>query len=261
MSNKIEQYYALVEKAKKLYQEHEQITDEEVHLEWCDACKEINLWAYWQGRNHVDSTKLMLVGQDWGCAEEDKETVQNVLAINQGRDVRYLDNIKICPTDQSLITLFDSIGYRDIAKIDYSDLFFTNLILGYRSHNCSGNFKAAWINDSKALFKELVKIIQPEVILCLGRLTAVGALKSLESPIPPLLKAGKFNAFIESNENPIEVRYGTGKTLYLFAFAHCGQMGTLNRNRQEGITTSSSLNNQIKDWKRILNCFNPNIAI
>jgi uracil-DNA glycosylase len=257
MNEKIEQYYALVEKAKKLYQKHEQVVNA-VRLRWCDACKEIILWTYWQGRNHIDSAKLMLVGQDWGCPEEDEGTVQNALAMNQGHAVRYLNNTKICPTDRSLIELFDSIGYQDIAKIDYPELFFTNLILGYRSHNCSGNFKAAWVNECKALFKELVQIIQPEVILCLGRNTAVGTLKALESAVPALLEAdGKFHTFIESNENPINVRYGADKAVYLFSLAHCGQMGTLNRNKREGGKTNSGLDRQKGDWKRVLDYYRP----
>ena len=38
-----------------------------------------------------------------------------------------------------------------------------------------------------------------------------------------------------------------GRRAYVFALAHCGAMGTLNRNRKK----NTSLDNQLKDWRKI----------
>lgn len=71
-------------------------------------------------------------------------------------------------------------------------------------------------------------IIQPKVILCLGRATFAGVLRSLETERLP--RMGVYHRFVESDENPVEVRMENGHTAYVFALAHCGAMGTLNRN-------------------------------
>jgi hypothetical protein len=38
-----------------------------------------------------------------------------------------------------------------------------------------------------------------------------------------------------------------GKTAYVFALAHCGAMGTLNRNSKK----SADLGKQLNDWRKI----------
>ena len=54
------QYQELIADVQNAY------LSESRELRWCNECKEINLWAYWQGRGHLDAD-IMLVGQDWGC--------------------------------------------------------------------------------------------------------------------------------------------------------------------------------------------------
>jgi hypothetical protein len=63
---KVTAYQALISDVKAFYEaQGKQHDNEPVYLTWCDACKEINLWTYWQGRGNLDA-RIMLVGQDWG---------------------------------------------------------------------------------------------------------------------------------------------------------------------------------------------------
>ena len=212
-------------------------------LKWCDECKEVNLWAYWQGRGHMDA-QIMLVGQDWGCpwdSESAAAVMNNVRDMNDGKNVYYMtgnDN----PTDRLLTVLFQSIGF-DITKDD-PRLFFTNFVLGYRVKGSSGNFKRKWANEDAAYFRRLVDIIRPRILLCLGKDTAKSVLNCFGLPMPK----GSYNNVIKSKENPFRVSL-PGGSVYIFALAHCGVMGTLNRNRGSGKKTSPDL--QIQDWSRI----------
>lgn len=55
-----------------------------------------------------------------------------------------------------------------------------------------------------------------------------------------------YNEFIESDHNPVVVD-GKDHPIKVFGFAHCGVMGTLNRNDREDL----SLKKQIRDWHRM----------
>ena len=61
--SKAGRYAALISKVQKSYPSIRDGDTCEVKLFWCDACQEINLWTYWQGRNNLDAS-IMLVGQD-----------------------------------------------------------------------------------------------------------------------------------------------------------------------------------------------------
>lgn len=60
-----------------------------------------------------------------------------------------------------------------------------------------------------------------------------------------------YNAFIVSKENPVELSFPSGKRAYVFAEAHCGAMGTLNRNRAKDPEGITGIKLQEKDWQRI----------
>ena len=128
------QYQELIADVQKAY------LSENRELRWCKECKEINLWAYWQGHGHLDAD-IMLVGQDWGCPWDTPSvaTMKNVYDMNCENAVSYMrgnDSI----TDRNLIQLFRTIGF-DILS-DNPKLFFTNLVMGYRLQGTSGGFKA-----------------------------------------------------------------------------------------------------------------------
>ena len=92
----------------------------------------------------------------------------------------------------------------------YEDLFFTNICLGYRSQGASGKLKPEWIKKDIGYLKELIEILEPKVIICLAK----------------------------------------GKVVTVFAMAHCGAVGTMNRNRG-ALTGDDKLALQKKDWSAI----------
>ena len=242
-------YRELIENVRQSYLSHSNIEKQvPQRMEWCEDCKEINLWTYWQGQSHLNA-RLMLVGQDWGSPWDDASAavMNNIRKKNSGIKVGYMDgNSSI--TDKNLIQLFDSIGYKICEeRKDNEDLLFTNLVLGYRSSGTSGGFKSSWITHDAGFFRELTNIIEPEVMLCLGRTTFEGVLHALQYHLPTYV--GSYNQIITSDQNPIEVKLENNKKVRIFALAHCGVLGTMNRNR--GSDPHQKLDLQIKDWERI----------
>ena len=236
-------YQALVEKARLSYASYDGPPDgKDPRLSWCDACQEINLWTYWQGRGNLNAP-ILLVGQDWGClrTKDGEACIRKIQLAPDGPIPNYMagnDN----STDKNLVRLFQETLSISV-ETPASEVFFTNFVLGYRNEGTSGGFKPDWIRHDQAFFRELAEIIEPQVILCLGRNTFEGVLTAFSKQV----QIGAFNHFIESDQNPIPIVLNSGKTAYVFALAHCGVMGTLNRNQGK----DTSLNTQIQDWKRI----------
>lgn len=248
MTDKKQAYQALVSDVKEYYIAQEtKHKDDSVYLTWYDDCKEINLWTYWQGRGRLDA-KIMLVGQDWGNpADAAKDYMAQFAEINAGSRLSYwLGGASI--TDNNLIKLFSSIGYDVSSGAPWNpDLFFTNFVLGYRNKGFSGNFNMRWLKENKPFFFRLVNIIEPKVIICLGRNTFRGVMMAFDREA----KIGSYNAFITGRNNPVEVSLGSGQKAYVFAEAHCGAMGTLNRDRLKDPDGTKGLALQEKDWARI----------
>ena len=65
------------------------------------------------------------------------------------------------------------------------------------------------------------------------------------------VKIGNYNRFIESYNNPVEISRNSGAKVYIFALAHCGTLGSLNRNRGKE-KTQDILEIQRNDWRRII---------
>lgn len=238
-------YQDLIARVKESYPLRNSDKDRNAHcLYWCDDCAEINLWTYWQGRGNLDA-KIMLVGQDWGCPwdERGQATMKQIQLANKGEDYQYLDNNPSI-TDHRLIRLFQEIGYDDISRPN-PDLFFTNFILGYRNKGISRGYQQSWADHDKGYFVELANIIEPKVILCLGRATFEGVLSAFGAALPSPIK--NYNSFVESSSNPIAVALESGEAAYVFALAHCGAMGTLNRNGKK----STDLEKQLADWRKM----------
>ncbi|MBQ8935456.1 MAG: hypothetical protein IJ049_03520 [Oscillospiraceae bacterium] len=247
MKEKEREYQALISDVRQYYSEQGKLHENEpVYLTWCDDCKEINLWTYWQGRESLDA-RIMLVGQDWGCPGGLSSVIQNIREINNGvrTDYHYAQNN---PTDRNLVRLLQSIGY-DISDgtARNQELFFTNFILGYRNKGLTGGFKQEWLQENKDFFFRLANIIAPDVIICLGRNAFQGVMMSFDRK----MKMKSYNAFIISEENPVEITLRSGKKVYVFAQAHCGALGTLNRNRLKDPDGKKDIELQMKDWTKI----------
>lgn len=245
---KEKQYRELIADVKRFYENEARLHQHEpLYLGWYGSCKEINLWTYWQGRGCLDA-RIMLVGQDWGSPGDCSEAYMSQFEeFNCGRRSAYwMDGTSI--TDKNLIVLFSFLGY-DVSNgaLPNPDLFFTNFVLGYRNKGLSGGFKQRWLRENKDFFRRLAEIIEPEIIICLGRNAFHGVMMAYGQKV----RVRTYNTFIVSKENPVELSLASGKRAYVFAEAHCGAMGTLNRSRlkdPEGIT---GLKLQEKDWQRI----------
>ena len=221
--------------------------EEQNGLVWCGDCQEINLWTYWQGRN-ADKVKILLVGQDWGsiCTEETQKWVKKLCIVPEDGFFPYMEENKSL-TDKNLVELFRTIGYNvDKNEEKNRELFFTNFVLGYRKDKkISGGYRGSWGKHDGVFFARLVNILDPEYMFCLGRNTFEGALTALNQPRP---KIHRYNDFLQSEQNPVSVHLDDGRETKICALAHCGGMGTANRNR-DGRNHADPLEQQKQDWK------------
>ena len=219
-------------------------------------CHEINLYTYWQGLGYAENTpkiKYLFVAQDSGglfpTEDEIDEDFINFLnrikRINEGyKNVPYFVNgNNTSLTDENLIKLFNKLGY-DITKRN-PDLFFTNFCLGHRRDKEVKMTKELMISDAP-LFKELCEILEPENIICMGRMTFECTYEALTGkPNEEILNYRSFNEFLE-NHKPITIRF-KGNPTPIIPVAHCGSWGIINRNW--GI--DDPLYNQFRDWGEI----------
>lgn len=148
-------------------------------------------------------------------------------------------------TDENLKDLFaDPEGFSCDLDKKQPDLFFTNLIPWYRRKEKNiSRFRTAWLTDFvKKYFRDLVRILEPEVIMCLGKDTYLGVLDSLglrkENPIKQRL----YTEFLDSGRNyvcyPIEEQIHCT----VWALKHCGRQGSAGR----------CVDKQREDWREVL---------
>lgn len=226
--------------------------DEPFVLRWCEECKEINLWTYWQGRrNQGHKADILLLGQDWASPWEDgklREYLVSVLASEDGCSQRYIEAISnnSSPTDIMLAKLFNSLGAEyDPFIADNPKLFFANLCLGYRNYGSSRGLYKSRLNDDVQFIDELIKIVEPKLIVCLGKDTYEAFVKKTKSkPI--------------SQEKNFYKRFTDGKNYAMYAGkipvygqAHPGPLGVSNRKRYNDVLESDNKTGEelmIDDW-------------
>lgn len=255
--NKLEKYEALVRKVNSCPNIVE--CSKKLKMSLCPGCNEVNLWTYWEGgRDRLDA-EILLVGQDFGHIPDVEVTEK---ALKQAGDAQGQIQYKklFAPmnsvTDDNLCRLFEVIKGCEAVGSDFEkaernckNVFFTNYVCCYREGNTSGGFNKEWTENCKDNFKELVEIIQPKVIICLGRrifdsvLVAAGMKRSKGSYNDTVLKGA------------VSASFGnTAATV--FPMAHPGTMGTLNRCKAKdnpGMKQSmeKGLELQIRDWEMI----------
>lgn len=212
---------------------------------------EVNAWTYWQGMN-VREPRILVLGQDWGSLREADSYFKAIEDIINAPDkdgrvqyFKYESKLKTgrnnFDTDANLTKNFELIGYSDILHQRYDDLFFTNLISGYRKNNRStGGFKAAWITEQvKEDLKNLILILHPQVILCLGKDTYVRT--AMIYGYKKVLEGKNWNDYLDGKPEPKVINEETGYPSYLFALPHPGYWGMRNRGRDKNE----------EDWKRL----------
>ena len=254
---KAEQYKALVDKVKTEYANNiDEHKDGKINLTGFDELREVNLYTYWQGLGYANKTpdiKYLLVGQDWGNPHnEDRDFLQRIHLISAGGVEQYFDGEISFDTDKNIIELFSEIDdkYKNIASVRYDELFFTNFCLGYRTASSSGEMSKRMMLKDSDRFLELCCILEPEYILCLGKLTFVCVYETLaRKKVTDLIGyTENYNDYLDK-EKSIAVDYYNVSSR-IVPLAHCGAMGTLNRNKGKEKQTDK-LYYQRKDWRKI----------
>lgn len=232
-----------------------------------EKCDAINLWTYWQGRwtdadgkvMHNLDAQILVVGQDWGAI--DTATIHTICQLMDGKQKQYVsDDIFIAESDQFLNptdnvlyqVVKTALGY-DISR-SASDcprnrnLFFTNFFACFREEKNTGYLPIPNINKEREFFVRLVELIQPKVVVCLGKKALVEVCLSLgitikKSDLTP------FHRFIgDRSKNPVVPAH----TPVIFGMAHPGPQGTLNRVKDtKPQTRAAGIAAQIEDWKQI----------
>jgi hypothetical protein len=253
------EYLDLVSRVRSDYKRASK-SNGKIELGWCDddeipddnLCREINLWTYWQGWNYAQREShihILLIGQDWGNPYSPNEpgTIKNIRMMNYGEDVPYYNNCKRkMPTDEKIIEFFSYIDYANIDKIRYPDLFFTNFNLGYRTAQSSSGMTSKLMDMDAQYNKELIDILKPDKILCLGEAVVKATSKLLFNSIP---KYESFNTYLDGK--PILTYQGKDYTSYIYPLCHSGNYG-VNCNRKGGFKQHR------KDWRRIKETINVN---
>lgn len=250
MTNKEIRYKALVEKINAV-DLTEMNQNNRIKLRKYN-CGQVNFWNYWEGKDHLDA-KVFLVGQDWGALDNKDETIYDALESGTvDQNYQYMKNNKNL-TNKRICELFREIhpDYNLMEDTNtYHDLYFTNFIPWYREEGkkISGGYGIGWTEMAIPFFQELVDIIKPEIILCLGRTVLEGVVNSCEMTAYKIcdsynqcIEKGAFSAILNGNE------------LKIVPLAHCGSYGTINRNKNSEDKSKDSLELQKKDWRKIRN--------
>jgi hypothetical protein len=216
--------------------------------------QEVNAWTYWQGLN-VRHPRIMVVGQDWGSSQSGLpyfKAIDEMIANSDHSDMvsyfKYVTDTqkksRNFKTDLNLIEYFKLLGDYAIDKKRYPDLFFTNLIPGYRKTvKSTRGFKAGWVTEQvKNDFKDLISILRPQAALCLGKNTFQQV--ALIYGNRGVMGGKKWNDYLDylnDNCDPLPINKESNTPSYVFALPHPGYYGTLNRGNE----------NSKNDWKRV----------
>lgn len=232
-----------------------------------EKCDTINLWTYWQGRwtdadgnvMHNLDARLLVVGQDWGAV--DTSAVHTICQLMDGKQEQYVSNdIYIAERDQ-FVNPTDDVLYHVIkTALGYDitlsslhctqnrDLFFTNFFPCFREGKNTGYLPIPNINKERAFFARLVDVIQPKVVVCLGKKALVEVCTSLGIAIKNSNLAPYYQFIGDKEKNPICAQH----LPVIFGMAHPGPQGTLNRVKGESPQTRvAGIAAQIEDWKQI----------
>ena len=138
--------------------------------------------------------------------------------------------------------------YPDVLHRRYSDLFFTNLIPGCRrSEKSTGGFMAAWITEQvRSDFRDLLEMLCPQVVVCLGKDTFKTAVKIAGKTDPA--KGMSWNEYLDSDFEPIEIKLDSEKSTFLFPMPHPGYFGKQNRNKSKKGKTMDDDWDGLSDW-------------
>jgi len=198
MKNKMAEYQQLVARRKKYDFKDEGLKNPFKIEDGKYDGEHLNPWADWWFAD-LDA-KVLLIGQDFG---NEDYFIENAKSDGQ----KEKDN----KTNLDLIKLFDEAGF-DLQD-PKTPLYFTNCVLGIKTgEKMSGGVKDSWYSKTAQFIKELIYIIEPKVIIAMGRPAYLTVCKIYNKKKPtPITKAVEDNPIILSD----------GKLL--FAVLHCSE--------------------------------------
>ncbi len=208
MLTKEKRYLDLVKKRKKCTacSEWGLINQSRINGGKFDKDMVIGSWSLWQGS--LDA-KILVVGQDWG--NEASFIKQKGKPVADGG-----------LTNGNLIKLFDSIGIpvEPPGQRQNPDLFFTNAVLCMKQGGITDKIGRRSYNNCYELFlKELISIIEPQVIITLGK-NAYISVARIHGEKPEAF-SGLIDRIIEEQE-PVPLN---GGKRWLLPAPHCGPLG------------------------------------
>lgn len=171
VKKRMNRYNQLVHRVKEKYSDGFQGP-----LSWYEIGKksdrdQLSLWNYWQGFNFED-VKIMVLGFDWGSLndknQEMETCIRKIRALKKGQKETKYYSCRYKQTDHSLEWLFEKCFARNLRDKHYTDLYFSTLCLGYRSASNVEVSDELVLSDVKDFMLEELRIIQPDVIFCLG---------------------------------------------------------------------------------------------
>lgn len=247
-NEKVKQYNSLVDDINGCSNENE------CGMTLCKDCKEVNLWTYWEGgRDRLDAD-ILVVGQDWGHIENPGKVSDVLKEVGDATGGFGYNNMIDDPgkaTNETLFKLCSIItGNQDIENDYYklgrkcNNVFFTNYVCCYRKGNTSGKFNSTWAKNCKFYFQRLVKIIEPNVIICLGRKTFDCVSEAAGLP----RSRGAYNEVICNGA--VTMTFGDVCSK-VYPMAHPGLMGTLNRCPTNDKNQKRGFELQCEDWSKI----------
>lgn len=177
-----------------------------------DDWKLVSPWS--KSANNLDS-KIMVIAQDWTSEEATKRPPKH---FELGHDPDL-------PTNKNLKMLLS-----ENFNTSFSDVYATNLFVFVKPGNLSARIPAGdLIYSAKKYTIEEIKIVRPEVIICLGSATYYALCKAINIK-PPNFKI--------SSEQPVEYEGSL-----IFGVPHTGGLGTMNAG---GITNVRNI------WKKMV---------
>lgn len=181
---------------------------------------QIGPWSLWQA--NLDA-ELVVVGQDWSDVSYFRKW--------EGRDQPSGN-----PTNENLQKLLNTIGIQIRKPRDPQDqiVFFTNIILCLKAGGLQAPVKDNWLkNCSSTFFVPLIEIINPKVVIALGKKVSESILHLYGISYS---KSAVFSKML--SQAPYQLTDSTA----FFPVYHCGAQG-VNRNR--------SMMEQEEDWSKV----------
>lgn len=164
-------YASLVRKVKNKYTSNEMKQNQMCWYDiWNDGkADQINLWTYWQGIDFED-VKIMMIGKNWGYLKQNspdmQKTLKSIQDMRKGRKNDYV--ISACRnTEKTLADIYKLFNY-PVRGVRRTDMFFTNLCLGYRKSKQTSVTDSMLKSDADEFLKEEIGIVQPQHVVCLG---------------------------------------------------------------------------------------------